>query len=356
MIGIPKHNELTMKKIILVLLTIPTCLYTQAQGCVAIRNVAGISPDILFENIRPNDKFIFNITNRYFEAPETYKGDKFITDTLVRNKLYTMNLTALRILNKGWSLALTVPVSANSRRNSSDHGGPQTPKHTTRAFGLGDVRFTIYKWLLASNTNRKGNIQAGLGIKLPTGDYKYQDYFYRNDSTKVLAPVDQAIQLGDGGTGITAELGAFYTINSLINVFANGFYLINPRDQNGVSNLKGRNASASEITNNTTVMSVPDQYSFRGGTSISIKKIVFTAALRYEKLPVKDLIGGNKGFRRAASITSLEPGLTYKMKNSLAFAYLGIPVKNNIKLNIENNMTPAGFANYLFYLGMQFKL
>jgi hypothetical protein len=39
-----------------------------SQGCVAIRNVAGISPDLLFENIQPNDKVIFNITNRYFEA------------------------------------------------------------------------------------------------------------------------------------------------------------------------------------------------------------------------------------------------------------------------------------------------
>jgi hypothetical protein len=326
------------------------------QGCVAIRNIAGISPDIQFENLQPNDKFIFNVTNRYFEAPKTYRGDKFITDTLVRNKLYTLNLSLLRILDKGWSLGLSIPVSANSRRNSSDHGGPQTPKHTTRAFGLGDIRFTAYKWLLPSTTGNKGNIQVGIGIKFPTGDYRYSDYFFRNDSTKVLAPVDQAIQLGDGGTGITAELGTFYAISTFMNVFANGYYLINPRDQNGVSNLKGRNPGASEIANNTSVMSVPDQYSLRGGVTVSLKKIIFTAGIRHEKVPVKDLIGGNNGFRRAASITSVEPGLTYKMKNSLAFVYVGIPVKRYIKQNAENNMTPAGFANFLFYLGTQFKL
>lgn len=326
------------------------------QGCVAIRNIAGISPDIQFENLQSNDKFIFNLTNRYFEAPKTYRGDKFITDTLVRNKLYTLNLSLLRILNKGWALGLSVPVSANSRRNASDHGGPQTPKHTTRAFGLGDIRFTAYKWLLAPTAGRRGNIQVGIGIKFPTGDYRYSDYFFRNDSTIVLAPVDQAIQLGDGGTGITVELGTFYAISTFINVFANGYYLINPRDQNGVSNLKGRNPGASEIANNTSVMSVPDQYSLRGGVTVSLKKIIFTAALRYEKVPVKDLIGRNNGFRRAASITSVEPGLTYKMKNSLPFVYVGIPVKRNIKQNAENNMTPAGFANYLFYLGTQFKL
>jgi hypothetical protein len=326
------------------------------QGCVAIRNIAGISPDIQFENLQSNDRYIFNLTNRYFEAPKTYRGDKFITDTLVRNKLFTLNLSLLRILNKGWALGLSIPVSANTRRNSSDHGGPQTPKHTTRAFGLGDIRFTAYKWLLAPSAGRRGNIQVGIGIKFPTGDYRYSDYFFRNDSTKVLAPVDQAIQLGDGGTGITAELGTFYAISSLMNVFANGYYLINPRDQNGVSNLKGRNAAAAEIANNTSVMSVPDQYSLRGGATFSMKQIIFTTALRFEKVPVKDLIGENNGFRRAASISSVEPGLTYKMKNSLAFIYVGIPFKRNIKQNAENNMTPAGFANYLFYLGTQLKL
>jgi hypothetical protein len=103
-------------------------------------------------------------------------------------------------------------------------------------------------------------------------------------------------------------------------------------------------------------MSVPDQYSLRGGANIQFQKIVLTAGLRYEKVPVKDLIGGNKGFRRAASITSVEPGLTYKMKKTLAFVYIGIPFKRTIVQNTENNKTPAGFANYLVSLGAQFKL
>jgi hypothetical protein len=66
-------------------------------------------------------------------------------------------------------------------------------------------------------------------------------------------------------------------------------------------------------------MSVPDQYSLRGGASFQFQKIVFTAGLRYEKVPENDLIGGNKGFRRAATIASVEPGLTYKMKKCVGF-------------------------------------
>ena len=345
-----------MKKIILILLNLMLTFYSWTQGCVAVRNVAGINPRFSFKEIQTNNKWFLDITNRYFEAPRTYRGDEFITDTLVRNKLYTLDISVTRILNNGWSVALSVPVSANSRRNFADHGGPQMPKHTTRSFGLGDIRFTAYKWLLDPMENKKWNIQAGLGIKFPTGDYKYQDYFFRNDSTKVLAPVDQAIQLGDGGTGMTAELGAFYSLNTLISIFINGFYLINPRDQNGVSNLKGRNASPQEISNNTTVMSVPDQFNIRGGANLQFQKIVLNLGLRYEKVPVNDLFGGNAGFRRAASITSVEPGITYKMKTSLAFLYLGLPFKRNIVQNHQNNMTPAGFAEYLFTFGVQLNL
>jgi len=326
----------------------------RSQGCVAIRNFAGVSPDLLFENIQPGKKLILNFSNRYFEASDTYKGEKFLTDTLVTNRLYTMNFSLIKLLGNGWSIGLNVPFSANSRNNGADHKGPGTsPRYTTRAVGLGDIRVAAYKWILDPAIHKKGNIQAGLGIKLPTGDFRYQDYFVRNDSTKVLAPVDQAIQLGDGGTGLTAELSAFYTFARNINLYGYGFYLANPREQNGVSNLKGRNATPVQVNNNTTVMSVPDQYTLRGGINFQVRKFYLTAGLRYEKVTENDLFGGNKGFRRAASIASFEPGASYKMKNSLAFIYIGMPFKINIIQNEQNDMTPAGFANFVFSFGIQ---
>src|SRR5215469_5894695 len=337
-----------MKKVVVLLLGI--CLSSQSfgQGCVAIRSVAGISPDLLFKDIQSGNGFIFAVTNRYFEATQSYSGDKFITDSLVRNRLYTLNFSLLKLMSKGWSLALNVPISANSRRNYADHGGLQLPQYTTSAFGLGDIRFSVYKWLLDPVTNQRGNIQAGLGIKFATGDYQCQDYFHRSLDSTVLAPVDQAIQLGDGGTGITLELGGFYSLAKKINLFASGYYLINPREQNGVSNLKGRAATKTQIEDNTTVMSVPDQYNLRGGLNVELQKFVLAAALRYEKVPVKDLLGGSRGFRRAASIASVEPGVTCKMTNALAFINVGITFKRNIVENEQNDMTPAGFANYIF--------
>ncbi len=105
-----------MKKLILFSFSIVIGIYASTQGCVAIRNVGGISPYLLFENIQPNDKLILNVTNRYFEA-STFRGDKFITDTLVTNRIYTLNISVLRILNNGWSLGVSIPVSANSHNN-----------------------------------------------------------------------------------------------------------------------------------------------------------------------------------------------------------------------------------------------
>jgi hypothetical protein len=347
-----------MKNLLLVLwsVSLPT-IWAHPQGCVAVRSITGFGSDNLFENIQPTDKWLINVNNRYFEASSTFKGKNFIADTLVTNRIYTLNISVHRLLANGWSLGITIPVSANSRNNTADHKGLGIlPRYTTRSFGLGDIRLTVYKRLLPVSANKKINLQAGFGVKLPTGDYKYQDYFVRNDSTKVLAPVDQSIQLGDGGTGITAELSAAYRFSSSIYFFGNFYYLANPRVQNGVSNLKGRNPTARQINNNTTVMSVPDQFSFRGGASFQLKRLALTTALRYEKVPAKDLIGGNKGFRRAASIASFEPGLTYKLKSTSLFVSVGIPFKRNIVQNFENDETPAGFADYLVYAGISFRL
>ena len=106
---------------------------------------------------------------------------------------------------------MDVPIIANNRSSLYEHGGKS--RHSTQSFGLGDVRLGAYKWLVDPIRMTKGNVQVGLGLKLPTGDYKYTDKFFVNDSTNILGPVDQSIQLGDGGLGFTTELNAYYTIS-----------------------------------------------------------------------------------------------------------------------------------------------
>ena len=59
----------------------------------------------------------------------------------------------------------------------------QGGRHDVRAFGVGDIRLTAYKWLFDENVRRKGNIQVGLGIKFPTGNYHSVDYWYYSDKS-----------------------------------------------------------------------------------------------------------------------------------------------------------------------------
>jgi hypothetical protein len=271
-----------------------------------------------------------------------------------------------RLLNKGWSISLSLPVSSNDRTSTEEHGGLGTQRHTTHSFGLGDIRFELYKWLLKPSVRQRANVQIVLGVKFPTGDYKYQDYFYRNDSTKVLAPVEVPIQLGDGGTGIVTELNTFYNFSSSLSLFGNFYYLFNPREQNGVLNTFGKTPSDTSLKSGYYIASVPDQYSIRVGINFNFNKLSFSAAFRDEGVPVYDLIGGSNGARKAGYNISVEPGLLYKLKKTTLYVYLPVIVARKIKQNVPDKiwtelrgayvLRHGGSPDYLVFLGASFKL
>lgn len=278
-----------------------------------------------------------------------------------------MDIGITRLLSKVWSLNFNLPISANSRTSNSDHGGPNTTRYTTHTFGVGDIRFTAYKWLLAPTVTQKGNIQLGLGIKLPTGDYRYQDYYHWNDSTIVLGPVNPAIQLGDGGTGIITELNTFYAFNKIISLYGNFYYLINPREQNGVlATPGGRPATPLLIKSMGAQISVPDIYSMHAGVNFNLINWAFSLGLRDEGAPVHDLIGGSNGTRRAGYTLSVEPGIIFKMKNATLYTYVpfivahaikqNVPDKNVTKITGVNTVGAGGSGDYQIFLGVQFKL
>jgi hypothetical protein len=112
-----------------------------------------------------------------------------------------------------------MPAASSGTLNMNAQGG----RHHMRGFGVGDIRLTAYKWVFDENVRRKGNIQVGLGIKFPTGNYHSEDYWYysENPSVKSLQPLPEALQFGDGGTGITTAINAFYIFNRNISVYGN---------------------------------------------------------------------------------------------------------------------------------------
>ena len=314
-----------------------------------------------------SDFWTFAMNNRYFKSFRHFVGteeqkQRVSGGTQVINRVFSTELGVTRQFNNRWSFAVFAPMISNGRSSLYEHDGKH--RNSTHSFGLGDVRFAAYHWLFNPAKTPKVNVQLGLGIKLPTGDYKYQDYFWRTDSTKVLGPVDQSIQLGDGGTGITLEANAFYNFSKIVSVFFNGFYLSNPREQNGVSTARGGTPSATSIAYGSDVMSVPDQYMVRLGASVAVDRFNFSGGMRMECVPAEDLIGGSNGFRRPGYVLSAEPVVAYKIKRTQLYVSVPVAVQRNRTQSVPDKLRTqktgvysqgdAAFADYTINFGVAF--
>jgi hypothetical protein len=359
-----------MKKLLLVSIVFHLFAnIANSQGCIAVRNISGFGQYNLTDNAFSSSDWQININNRFFKSYHDYKGSVDQKTPKPNQSIvnsYSIDFGITRLLKNGWSIDFSLPISANSRSTSLEHGGPNTTRHITHSFGLNDVRITAYKWLLKPSVSQKGNIQLGLGVKLPTGDYKYQDYFYRNDSTKLLSPVNPSIQLGDGGTGLITELNGFYMLSSSISFYGNFYYLINPRDQNGTQFTAGRIPSAMAVRSGGVELSVPDIYAIRAGANFNLNKWAFVTGIRDEGSPVHDLIGKSNGARRPGYNLSVEPGLIYKMKKATIYTYVPFIVSRSIKQSVPDKMitditgvytmSAGGSGDYQVFVGMLFKL
>ncbi len=350
-----------------------------AQGCVAIRSTGNMCmmahPD---STNHLANKWVLATNFRYFKSFRHFSGTeenkaRLQQGTEVINHTGTMDINLTRILNDRWSLMVDLPVISNSRSSLYEHGlingvNNFNQRHTMHSFGVGDMRLAAYYWLLDPTKNKHGNIQVGLGIKLPTGDYNYEDYWYNvgPNGTKELRPVDPSIQLGDGGTGFTAEVNAFYNFIPNFGVYGNFYYLSNPREQNGTRTYR---ETLSPTLANEAITSVPDQYMLRGGFSYAfggaVKGLSVAAGARLECVPVHDLIGGSGDFRRPGYVWSVEPTINYSAKKFSAFASVPVALVRNRTQSVtdkENSVTyqkhvqgDAAFADYAISAGVAFK-
>ncbi|MFT3677845.1 MAG: hypothetical protein QM781_18275 [Chitinophagaceae bacterium] len=261
--------------------------HSEAQGCVAIRSTG--SSCSLQEPVADNTKWQFNANYRYFKSFRHFKGkeeqkERLEQNTEVINYSHALDLSIVRKLNSRWSLSLNMPLLSNVRSSLYEHGlvngvYVKRERRNTESFGLGDIRASAYYWVFDPKKAHKGNIQIGMGIKFATGDYNYQDYWHNvgpNGSSE-LRTVDQSIQLGDGGTGFTAEVNTYRHIARNLGVYASAFYLINPREVNGTRTYR---ETLSPALANETICSVPDQYMMRAGFSYMTGKITVMAGGR----------------------------------------------------------------------------
>jgi hypothetical protein len=205
--------------ILLIILFTITVNQSNAQGCVAIRSNGNTCS---LGKAGDSKGYIFNFNTRYFKSYKHFVGKeeqkhRVEEGTEVINHSLSWDFTLTKMLNKYWSLSVNLPIISNVRSSMYEHYGNSSlnpnARNNTQSFGIGDIRFTAYRWVLDPAKNHNGNLQVGLSIKFATGDYEVTDYFHKlksngGDST-VLGPVDQSIQLGDGGTGIALELSGY---------------------------------------------------------------------------------------------------------------------------------------------------
>lgn len=355
----------------LLILFILSLSYTQlkAQGCVAIRHFSCSAGNTLESNLLNEGDFQVGMNYRYFRSFRHFRGteeepDRVSSGTEVVNNSNSWDFMVNYGITDRLYSSIIIPMVINTRSSLYEHGREE--RHTSFSRGLADIRVGLGYWLLDPSSHTNGNIALGAGIKLPTGNYQATDIFYNvgPEGSPEVRPVDQSIQPGDGGFGITLDFQFYQKVAEKIYAYGGGFYLINPRETNGIRTFR---ETLSPILENESIMSVPDQYSIRAGLSYTISNSFSTSlGATYEGVPVEDIIGGSEGFRRPGNVLAVDPGIAFVRNNFSLNLNVPVAVRRERPQSITDLETQeltgnfrqgdAAFADYLINVGISYKI
>jgi hypothetical protein len=329
-----------------------------AQGCVLIRQNGpllgqGMSPDLA------PGQWEFNFSTRTSTADKHYNGDveqvqRQTLGTYVLNKQHAYDFAlryqlshrlgfsaSIPLINASW--ALPYPLTPTP--------GGRVPQ---QGLGLGDLTFTGRYWVLDPLKHARGNVQVGLGLKLPTGAADDTAYYPTLGGVWSDKAIDQSAQPGDGGVGLLFDTQGYWRFGRSM-LYSTGSYLANPKNTNGTpSILVGLLGPAANTPANANklVNSVADQYLFRVGAATIIPgthHLSGSLAFRAEGLRRYDVFGRSDGFRRPGYELYLEPGVSYSYKGQ-SFSF-------NVPIGLYRNRLPdpytgasgdATFPDYVF--------
>ncbi len=354
-----------IKIIALAVLSLGLVNLAHSQGCVAIRQFSGIGNAVGQLNVQTKGDWNVGTNYRYFRSFRHFSGttehpERVENNTEVINWSHGVDFNVSYAFTDRFYGLVSLPFAYNERSSLYEHG--RQSRHMTYSGGLADIRIGAGYWLLSGEKATKGNLSLGLGFKLPTGDYNAKSTFYNvgPDGSPQIRPVDQSIQLGDGGFGITLESQGLKEFKSSLFGYYNAFYLLNPRNTNGTQTFRSRPSEG--------IMSVPDQYALRAGLFYGIKKIHglgFSLGGRLEGVPVRDLVGESGGFRRPGYVISVEPGVSYMLGNVTATLNVPVALVRNRTRSLTDiaDSTPdnirhgdAAFADYLINFGVTWRI
>lgn len=342
---------------------------SSAQGCVAIRHFSCNIGNELESNLLGKGDFQLGMNYRYFKSFRHFKGteeepDRVSNNTEVINYSHSWDFSINYGLTDRLYAGVTIPTVLNERSSLYEHG--RTERNKTFSRGIGDIRLGMGYWLFDPKTHLNGNLALGLGLKLPTGNYSATDLFYNvgpEDSPQVR-PVDQSIQPGDGGFGLTVDFQVYQAITSDLFVYGGGFYLFNPKETNGIRTFR---ETLSPILENESIMSVPDQFALRTGLVYRLSQN-FSSSIgaRFEGVPVEDVIGGSAGFRRPGNVLSIDPGIAFIQNKFSVNLNVPVAIRRNRPQSITDLQTQiatgeprngdAAFADYLINLGISYRI
>ena len=362
----------------------------KAQGCVAVRGFGGCGVAGGSGLALAPKQWQVGANYRYFESFRHFKGDEEQYDRLVKqtqviNYSNTMDISASMGLTLRTQLNVNLPVSYTDRSSYYEHGGQTTTfpgaRKTSTSAGIGDARIGISKWLWNPVSHTKSNLMLGVGLKLPTGNWNVQDSFYNvmvtdpvtgSSSRKtVYRPVDQSIQLGDGGIGLSLEMQGFWEMADGLFAYGNAFYILNPRGVNGTMTNRRTTIvvnGVSQVFTNEYMCSVADQYAARLGflSQSQLHGLSFSWGARLEGVPVRDLVGESYGFRRPGYTIAAEPGVTYMKGKTTVNFNMPIALYRIRKQSVTDKEVQdatgvarngdAAFADYLISLGLTYRL
>lgn len=224
-----------------------------AQGCVAVRQMGGVNT--LCGGTASNSynlgkgEFQVGASYRYFHSWRHFVGteeqherqttgggigpDGKDRGNAVNIYSHAVDLNLSYGLSDRFQLNASIPWVHNERSQVLRSTIIDTTRYSVYAKGLGDVRLSANYWVFNPEKAQKGNLMLGLGLKLNTGSHSETDEALQVDGSKLSAVMDQAIQPGDGGIGISVELQGFKQLYKNLYGFANGYYLFNPKENNG---------------------------------------------------------------------------------------------------------------------------
>lgn len=367
---------------------------TYAQGCVAVRQMGGVNAmcPLSSYNLSKGD-FQTGINYRYFHSWRHFVGSEEQPhrqttggghDANGNERGNAVNIYSHAVdfnvsygLTNRIQLNLTIPYVHNERSQvlRTTTAVKDTFRYSVFAKGLGDVRLSVNYWLFDPAKAHKGNVMIGAGIKLATGSYNEtdNDVPQADGTTKDFVVMDQAIQPGDGGVGFSLEVQGFRQLFKSIYVFANGYYLFNPKESNGTYK-----SAATPGLEGYELYACPDQYFARAGFMSAVgkmKNLTFSLAGRVEGIPAYDALGGQVAYRRPGYVVAVEPGISYRTgQHSFSLFVPYNFIKNRIQSaadiareNLENSTITdptkkvrvhgdAAFADYSISFGYSFRI